>query len=128
MTQVFDVSGDNATVRSDIKFPPDSAPPETQRTVVVVDNFLVGGREERIEFVLDERFRERVDAALQELIDRAKGLVFDPSDKVERDFTNAVTLDLGEEGKTFISIIMKHDLFRDDQVPKIIDTEFRELV
>ena len=127
MAQVIDTSGDEAIARSDIKTPPDTNPPETKRTVVVVDNFLVGEQEERIEFVLDERFRERVDIALQELIDRAKGLVFDPSDKIERDFTNAVTLDLGVEGKDFISIIMKHDLFRDDQVPKIIDTEFKEL-
>ena len=128
MTQIIDISGDEAIVRSDIKTPPDISPPETQRTIVVVDNFLIGGREERIEFVLDERFRERVDKALQELINRGKGLVFDPSDTIERDFTNAVTLDLGVEGKNFISIIMKHDLFRDDQVPKIIDTEFKELV
>lgn len=127
MAQVIGISGDNTIVRSDIKTPPDIAPPETQRTVVIIDNFLIGGQEERIEFVLDERFRERVDAALQELIDRAEGLVFDPMDKVERDFTNAVTLDLGTEGKNFISIIMKHDLFRDDQVPKIIDTRFTEL-
>ena len=128
MAQVIDTSGDEAIVRSDIKTPPDTNPPETQKTVVVIDNFRIGDREERIEFVLDERFRERVDAALQELIDRAIGLVFDPTDKIERDFTNAVTLDLGTEGRNFISIIMKHDLFRDDQVFKIIDTKFKELV
>lgn len=128
MTQVIDISGDEAVVRSDIKIPPDANPPETQKTVVIVDNFLIDDREERIEFILDERFRERVDIALQELIDRAIGLVFDPTDKIERDFTNAITLDLGTEGRNFISIVMKHDLFRDDQVPKIIDTRFTELV
>ena len=127
MATIIDTSGDEAVARSDLKTPADAAGSEIKKTVVVVDNCLIGEKEEIIEFVLDERFRDKVDDALSELINNAI-LFKDEEGRAARDRSTAITLDLEAEGKVFASIIMKHDLFRDNELPKRIDKEFSELI
>jgi len=129
MAQITDTSDPTeAVVRSDLQVPADSDGSHVERTVVVVDSFLVGERQNTIRFVLDERFRDRVDASLQELIDRGIGVVFDPANVLSRDNSTAIRLNLGGSERPRASIIMKHDANREEQVPRIIDTKFRELI
>jgi len=130
MSLITDTSGDEAVIRSDLLVPADAEGPRTQRTVVVVDTFLEGDKKDTIEFVLDERFRERIDAALQELVEKGKNLVFDPKqEQVRRDLAQSIRIDLsGKEGFPRASIVMKHDLFRGEQVSRIVDPEFKEFV
>ena len=130
MSQIVDTSGDSAVVRSDLQVPANAEGSEIEKTVVIVDTFLVGDRRDTIEFVLDERFRERIDAALQELVEKGKNLVFDPNqEQLRRDLAQSIRIDLsGNEGFPRASIVLKHDLFREEQVPKIVDTEFKEFV
>ena len=127
--QLVDTSDpQNPVVRSDIQVPADADGPQIDRTVIVVDTFLDGQQRETIRFVLDERFRDRVDAALTELISRGIGIVFDPTEGVKRDLANSIRLNLDEsEGHPHASIVMKQDVNREEQVPKILDTEFSEL-
>ncbi len=128
MAQITDTSDPTeAVVRSDLQVPADSDGSHVERNVIVVDSFLVGERQNVIRFVLDERFRDRVDASLQELIDRGIGVVFE-ADALLRDNSNAIRLNLGGSERPRASIIMKHDANREEQVPRIIDTEFRELI
>jgi len=63
MTQIVDTSDpQNPVVRSDLQVPADAdGGSEVEKTIVVVDSFLDGEQQEVIKFVLDERFRERVD-------------------------------------------------------------------
>jgi hypothetical protein len=127
MTQIFDLSGDAPVVRSSIQVPADAKPPKISRTILVIDNFVAGEQRGSIEFVLDERFREQVDSALQELIDRAN--VFDPEkEQTQRDLSSALAVDENGSKATYASVLMKHDVFRPEQVNKIIDIEFREFV
>ena len=129
MTQIIDTSDpQNPVVRSDIQVPADADGSHVEKTVIVVDTFLEGEQQAEIRFVLDERFRDRVDAALTELISRGIGVIFDPTEALLRDNSNAIRLVLGGEDSPRASIIMKHDVNRDEQVPKIIDLEFRELI
>ncbi len=129
MGQIIDTSNpENPVVRSDLQVPADADGSHVERTVIVVDTFLEGEQKAKIRFVLDERFRDRVDPALAELISRGIGVVFDPTQTLSRDNSNAIRLELGGEDSPRASIIMKHDVNRDEQVPKIIDTEFRELI
>ena len=130
MTIIIDTSGDEAIARSDLLVPADAEGPRTQRTVVVVDTFLEGDKKDMIEFILDERFRERIDAALQELVGKGKNLVFDPKqEQLRRDLAQSIRIDLsGKEGFPRASIVMKSDVFRGEQVSRIIDLEFKELV
>ena len=129
MTQIIDTSNpENPVVRSDLQVPADADGSHIENTVIVVDTFLAGEQKAQIRFVLDERFRDRVDAALTELISRGVGIIFDPTEALKRTNSNAIRLNLGGEDSPRASIIMKHDVNRDEQVPKIIDTEFRELI
>ena len=129
MTQIIDTSDpQNPVVRSDIQVPADADGSHVEKTVIVVNTFLEGEQQAEIKFVLDERFRDRVDATLTELISRGIGVVFDPTEALLRDNSNAIRLVLGGKDSPRASIIMKHDVNRDEQVPKIIDTEFRELI
>lgn len=129
MAQITDTSDpQNPVVRSDLQVPADADGSHVEKTVIVVNTFLEGEQQAEIKFVLDERFRDRVDAALTELISRGVGVVFDPTEALSRDNSNAIRLNLGGEDSPRASIIMKHDVNRDEQVPKIIDTEFRELI
>ena len=128
MTQITDTSDpENAVVRSDLQVPADADGSHVERNVIVVDSFLFGERQNIIRFVLDERFRDRVDASLQELIDRGIGVVFE-ADALLRDNSNAIRLNLGGSERPRASIIMKHDANREEQVARIIDLEFRELI
>lgn len=128
MTQITDTSDpENAVVRSDLQVPADADGSHVERNVIVVDSFLFGERQNTIRFVLDERFRDRVDASLQELIDRGIGVVFE-ADALLRDNSNAIRLNLGGSERPRASIIMKHDANREEQVARIIDLEFRELI
>ena len=128
MTQITDTSDPtNAVVRSDLQVPADADGSHVERNVIVVDSFLFGERQNIIRFVLDERFRDRVDASLQELIDRGIGVVFE-ADALLRDNSNAIRLNLGGSERPRASIIMKHDANREEQVARIIDLEFRELI
>lgn len=130
MTIIVDTSGDEAITRSNLQVPADADGSKIQKTIIVVDTFLEGDRRDTIEFVLDERFRERVDVSLQELIEKGKNVTFDSSrEQLRRDLAQSIRIDLsGKEGFPRASIVMKHDLFREEQVPQIIDTEFKELV
>ena len=130
MSIIIDTSGDEAITRSDLQVPADAKGSEIDKTIIVVDTFLEGDRKDTIEFVLDPRFRERVDAALQELVEKGKNIVFDSErEKLRRDQAQSIRVDLsGKEGFPRASIIMKHDLFREEQVPRIVDTEFKEFV
>ena len=128
MTQITDTSDPtNAVVRSDLQVPADADGSHVERNVIVVDSFLFGERQNIIRFILDERFRSRVDASLQELIDRGIGVVFE-ADALLRDNSNAIRLNLGGSERPRASIIMKHDANREEQVARIIDLEFRELI
>lgn len=128
MAQITDTSDpENAVVRSDLQVPADADGSHVERNVIVVDSFLFGERQNIIRFVLDERFRDRVDASLQELIDRGIGVVFE-ADALLRDNSNAIRLNLGGSERPRASIIMKHDANREEQVARIIDLEFRELI
>ena len=128
MAQITDTSDpENAVVRSDLQIPADADGSHVERNVIVVDSFLFGERQNTIRFVLDERFRSRVDASLQELIDRGIGVVFE-ADALLRDNSNAIRLNLGGSERPRASIIMKHDANREEQVARIIDLEFRELI
>lgn len=130
MAQIIDTSNPEETiVRSDLQIPADAQGSQVEKKVVVVDTFLEGEQRDTITFVLDERFRERVDAALVELLNRGTGIVFNPKDAPNRDLANSIRLNLGgEEGNPRASIIMKHDVNREEQVSKIVDTKFREFV
>ena len=128
MAQITDTSDpENAVVRSDLQVPADADGSHVERNVIVVDSFLFGERQNTIRFVLDERFRDRVDASLQELIDRGIGVVFE-ADALLRDNSNAIRLNLGGSERPRASIIMKHDANREEQVARIINLEFRELI
>ena len=121
MAQITDTSDpENAVVRSDLQVPADADGSHVERNVIVVDSFLFGERQNIIRFVLDERFRDRVDASLQELIDRGIGVVFE-ADALLRDNSNAIRLNLGGSERPRASIIMKHDANREEQVARIID-------
>lgn len=130
MSIIVDTSGDEAVVRSDLQVPADAKGSEIDKTIIVVDTFLEGDRRDTIEFVLDERFREKVDTALQELVEKGKNIVFDSErEKLRRDQAQSIRIDLsGKEGFPRASIIMKHDLFREEQVPRIVDIKFKEFV
>jgi len=115
---------------SDLTQPANTQPPELQRQVVVVENFLEGEQTDKITFVLDERFRER---AIQELIERGKGV--DPATaQTNRDLAGFVEVDLQtfteEEDRTptYLSSLMRSPVYRQDAVKKIIDSDFKEFV
>ena len=128
MAQVFVSNNEETTVRSDLQVPADADGPQIQRTIIVVNSFLEDGqRVDTIEFVLDERFRERVDAALKELIERGEGIIADPG-TLERDFSQTIRVELGPDLKTYASVTMKHDLFREEIVDDVVDSEFKEFV
>ena len=132
MAQITDTSdATEAVVRSDIQVPADADGSHVERNVVVVNSFLEGERQATIRFVLDERFRQRVDESLQELIERGIGVMF-KSNALLRDNSNAIRLNLGIADGAFegpaASILMRHDVNREEQVPRIINTEFRELI
>ena len=129
MAFIIDTSDpENPVVRSDLQVPADAEGSHVETNVLIVNTFLEGEQRAQIRFVLDERFRDRVDAALTELISRGVGIIFDPTEALKRTNSNAIRLNLGGEDSPRASIIMKHDVNRDEQVPKIIDTEFRELI
>ena len=129
MTQIVDTTDpENPVVRSDLQVPADSDGSHVERNVIIVDGFLEGERQSIIRFILDPRFRERVDAGLEELIARGIGVVFDPTQTLSRDNSNAIRLFLGGSDSPRASIIMRQDVNREEQVPKIIDLEFRELI
>ena len=63
-------------------------------------------------------------------MEKGKNIVFESErEKLRRDQAQSIRVDLsGKEGFPRASIIMKHDLFREEQVPRIVDTEFKEFV
>ena len=129
MTQILDTSDpQNPVVRSDLQIPADADGSRVERNVIVVDGFLAGERQSIIRFVLDPRFRERVDAGLAELIARGLGVIFDPTQTLSRDNSNAIRLNLGGEEHPRAAIIMKHDRHREEQVLRIVDLDFKELI
>lgn len=128
MAQVFDNSNpENPTVHSDLVVPADAEGNHANKQIIVVDTFLDGEQRDIIAFVLDERFRERVDASLNELLARGLGKVFQRSREATiRDLAQSLVVDLGSDNVTRASIIMKTDVFREEQVPKILNTTFTE--
>ena len=129
MTQIVDSSNpENPVVRSNLQVPADADGSKVERNVIIVDGFLEGERQSTIRFVLDPRFRERVDEALSELIARGIGVVFDPTQTLSRDNSNAIRLNLGGSDSPRASIIMRQDVNREEQVLRIIDLDFRELI
>jgi hypothetical protein len=123
MAQVFDTSNpEKPRARSELRVPADADGSILVRKTVVVDNFLSGSVPDRIEFVLDERFRER---SLKSLLDQSElGSVGVP----ERDLANFIPVDLAATSPSYITGLMKHRLYRRDAVEKLIDIEFREFV
>lgn len=128
MSQVFDnTDPENPTVHSDLVVPADAEGNHANKQIIVVDTFLDGEQRDIIAFVLDERFRERVDASLNELLARGLGTVFQRSkESTLRDLAQSLVVDLGGDTTPRASIIMKTDVFREEQVPKILNTEFTE--
>ncbi len=126
MTQVVDTSGDSPRVRSNLQVPADADGSLIERNTLVISGFLEGDQQNSIGFVLDERFRERVDAALEELLTRGLGKLFKVG-SLKRDRANAITVDLKGDSVQ-ASIILKHDIFRPRLVAQVIDSDFRELV
>ena len=130
MAQVIKKMYGEVIITSDLAKPANVLPPELQRQVVVVENFLEGEQIDRIEFVLDERFRER---AIRELIERGEGI--DPATAVaDRDLAGFLRVDLqtfteeDERTPTYLSTLMKSPLYRQDAVERIINAEFKEFV
>lgn len=122
MTQVFDESTGQTIVRSSLRTPVEAEGNSLNETIVRVENFLAGENPAPIEFVLDERFRER---AFQVLLDRSiLGSVGIPV----RDLANFISVDGRSETAVYITALMKSRVFNPRATNKIIDRQFRELV
>jgi len=130
MAQVIKSISGEVVIVSDLKQPANVQPAELQQQVVVVENFLQGEQTDRIEFVLDERFRER---AIQTLIERGEGITSTGA-QTNRDLAGFVEIDLqsfveeDERTPTYLSSIMKSPVYRRDVAKKVVKTEFKEFV
>lgn len=125
MAQVFDASSGRVIVRSDIQTPADASGSQLPRTIVQVENFIdPNDVPTTMDFVLDERFRER---ALQVLLDRStivSGSVGIPT----RDLANFIPVDLTSTSPVYITALMKSPFYVPEAVNKIINRTFNEFV
>lgn len=125
MAQVFDASSGQYIVRSDLQTPADASGSQLPRTIVQVENFVdPNDVPDTMDFVLDERFRER---ALQVLLDRSTA-VSGSAGIPTRDLANFIPVDLTSTTPLYITALMKSPLYDAEAVNKIIDRQFTEFV
>lgn len=119
MAQIFD----DDVVRSDLRVPANSQGKILTQTIVQVENFLTEDElPDTIDFVLDERFRER---ALQTLLDRSS---LGSSGVVLRDSANFISVDENSNTPVYLTALMKHRLYNPQSIRKIVDSTIRELI
>jgi hypothetical protein len=123
MAQIFDSSTGETIVRSDLRVPADAQGNPLNATIVRVENFLTADeRPDAIDFVLDERLRERT---LKTLLDRS---VIGSVGIAQRDLANSIIVDRASVTPVYITALMKSRLYDPQAVRKVIDIEFKELV
>jgi hypothetical protein len=133
MTDILRSSGGEVIIIEDPDLRSPRAAPAAKKETFVIENFTSGSVPDRIEFKLQERFRDR---AIKELL--AQSVMSESIQMVERDNAGYINVGIPEpnpgeneivvEESFYTAATMKHKRFKASVFKDIIDTEFKEFV